>query len=227
MNFSVSGLRGAVRCVGSLSRDSPGRLVSEDRREFGGVVHSISSGMRGSSKLRIIVLTKPSTSKGAAATRGLTRRFAEHNVGACHISLSSFCLSEASVPNCDRNGPSCRAIFTLSLPLVSGYVGDLLHNRAAIVPVFSFISNGHGSRDCRVALNGDSTVIIRKLRTLGPVVASGLPRREVLGVCVDISSHVCSRGGGVVLGGHGVHFVEQVIHSCGFENDSIRGACRL
>lgn len=144
-------------------------------------------------------------------------------LGPLRVSLSSCFISESGAPGSRGNSFSFRDVCTLGLSLLGRRFGTLFHNRRIRLPGCSFPSNGDIGDKGGLGLRPGGILIMRKVRTLGPRLATRIPRRRVFHICTSTLAAVLLSGRGCVPAASG-HLLHHVVHSCGCENMSTRRA---
>lgn len=151
---------------------------------------------RGKAHMGLILVSKPSSSKGAAFDGQLSVRLVAGNLGPCPVSLSGCFMSHRSAPLSRGNGCSCRSLCTLSLRLFGARLRTLLHNRRMRLPHCGFVLKGGRCGNSGLQVSRRAMLVLRKVRTLGPRLAPRVPTTGGFGVCISTLAAVSlsSRG---------------------------------
>lgn len=151
---------------------------------------------RGNGQMGLMLVTNPSSSKGAAFDGQLSVRLVAGNLGPFPVSLSGCFMSHRRAPLSRGKGCSCRSLCTLSLRLFGRRLRTLLHNRRMRLPHFGFSLNGGRCGNSGLGVRSGAVLVLRNVRTLGPRLAPRVPTRQGFGVCISTLAAVSlsSRG---------------------------------
>lgn len=170
-----------------------------------------------------ILVTKPSSSNGAAFSRHLSVRLEMGKLRPRPVSMSGCFMSQRGAPGSRSKGCGFRYVRTVSIRGFGRSVDGLLTNRRICLPIFSFGDNGQGFRAGPGGLNRGSVLMVRKVRYLGPGLARRLYSSQGFEVCVDTLARLgVSRRGQVPSASK--HLVQELIESTEAEKTSTAGA---
>lgn len=160
------------------------------------VTSSVCRHNRGKGQIGLMLVSNPSSSKGAAFDGQLDIRLVAGNLHPCPVSLSGCFMSHRSAPHSRGKGCSCRSLCTLSLRLFGARLRTLLHNRRIRLPHFGFGLKGGRCGNSGLHVSRRAVLVLRKVRTLGPRLAPRVPTTDGCGVCMSTLAAVSlsSRG---------------------------------
>lgn len=197
-------LRHAIKLSGinSLGQTVRGNVASRiivisrtvRRGRMTGVTRRVTTHCSGN--IHVILVSKPSSSKGAAFYGQLRIRLVAGLVRPIKLSLSSCFLGHRSAPGSRSNRCSFRSLCTLSLPCFGDRLRGLLSNRRVRIPDFGFRANHHIFGKGGLGVRGGSILIVRNVRTLGPRLASVVRSYCGCQVCMSILASVSLSGRG-------------------------------
>lgn len=188
----------------------------------GGVTHvtsRVAGQKRGKRHIGLMLVSKPSSSKGAAFDGHLDVRLVAGKLGPCPVSLSSCFIGHRSAPLSRGKRRSFRSLCTLSLPFFRGRLGRLVTKGRVRLPQFGFAAKGQRFDKGGLHVSRRAVLVLRKVRTLGPTLAPGVPTRGGCGVCISTLAAVLLSHRGCVPAASG-HLLEEVVHSTGCQGCS-------